>query len=395
MADLSAVDSTQTEMVSLTQQGDGGAYFYVFTISTDNTNDDGEASITITATDRINNAGTATVSVTLDNVQVTLDSVSVEPDMPYEPGDTAWIKATGSAGGAASATVNNSETGMTIAQVTLEEMEGTPGSYVIGLTIVEDAHPEGMYDVTVTLGDQSMTAEGALTIVTPSAMPMFSLSIPAGTHLIHIPLDVTQIDGMDATIDTVGDLYDALGDAVNFIISLGADGSWNSYLGDSSAGTVADAMIGDDTGLIAVMSSTASLNLTGNALGTGGISTIMLNAGRNLVGIPLHSAQIGMISDVVGNPLVSAVVVSNAAGDGFNTIARAGDPGDGAPMGGQGYIVIASATASIPVIGAAWQDSMMPMPAANGNGANGNGANGNGANGNGVNGGSQRQWRGS
>ena len=218
MADLSAVDSTQTEMVSLTQQGDGGAYFYVFTISTDNTNDDGEALITITATDRIANAGTATVSVTLDNVQVTLDSVSVEPDMPYEPGDTAWIKATGSAGGAASATVNNSETGMTIAQVTLEEMEGTPGSYVIGLTIVEDAHPEGMYDVTVTLGDQSMTAEGALTIVTPSAMPMFSLSIPAGTHLIHIPLDVTQIDGMDATIDTVGDLYDALGDAVNFII---------------------------------------------------------------------------------------------------------------------------------------------------------------------------------
>ena len=124
-------------------------------------------------------------------------------------------------------------------------------------------------------------------------------------------------------------------------------------------------MIGDDTGLIAVMSSTATLNLTGNALGTGGVSTIMLNAGGNLVGIPLHSAQIGMISDVVGNPLVSAVVVSNAAGDGFNTITRAGDPGDGAPMGGQGYIVIASATASITVIGAAWQDSGM-MPAANG-----------------------------
>ena len=79
---------------------------------------------------------------------------------------------------------------------------------------------------------------------------------------------MTQIDGMDATIDTVGDLYDALGDAANFIISLGADGNWNSYLGDASAGTVADAAIGDDTGLIAVMSSAATLNLTGNALGT-------------------------------------------------------------------------------------------------------------------------------
>ena len=388
MADLSAVDSTQTEMVSLTQQGDGGTYFYVFTISTDNTNDDGEATITITATDRIKNAGTAMVSVTLDNVKVTLDSVSVEPDMPYEPGETAWIKATGSAGGEVSATVNNSETGMMIAQVTLEEMEGTPGSYVAGLTIVEDAHPEGMYDVTVTLGDQSMTAEGALTIVAAPSMPMFSLSIPAGTHLIHVPLDVTQIDGMDATIDTVGDLYDALGDAVNFIISLGADGSWNSYLGDNSAGTVADAAIGDDTGLIAVMSSAATLNLTGNALGTGGVATITLGAGRNLVGLPLHSAQISMISDVVASPLVSAVVVSNAAGDGFKTIVQLGDPGDGAPMGGQGYIVVAAAAASIPVIGMAWDSSEMMADMNGGMTANGNGmaANGNGAaaNGNGA-----------
>ena len=43
-----------------------------------------------------------------------------------------------------------------------------------------------------------------------------------------------------------------------------------------------DAAIGDDTGLIAVMSSAATLNLTGNALGTGGVSTISLGAGKQL-----------------------------------------------------------------------------------------------------------------
>ena len=42
---------------------------------------------------------------------------------------------------------------MMIAQVALEEMEGTPGTYVGGLTVVEDAHPVGTYDVTVTLGN--------------------------------------------------------------------------------------------------------------------------------------------------------------------------------------------------------------------------------------------------
>ena len=71
--------------------------------------------------------------------------------------------------------------------------------------------------------------------------------------------------------------------AVNFIISLGADGNWNSYLGDSSAGTTADAAIGDDTGLIAVMSSAATLVLDGvSALGTGGVATITLEHRQQL-----------------------------------------------------------------------------------------------------------------
>ena len=382
MADVSMVDSTKTAAIPLTElTGATGTYTTIFTISDSemNTAEDGEATITITATDRILNSSMTTVTVTLDNVSDDeLTRVWVEPTTPYKPGATAWIKAMGTAGGEASATVNNSESGMMIAQVALEEMEGTPGTYVGGLTIVEDAHPVGSYDVTVTLGNaEAMTVEDALTI--EAAGYEFTLNIAAGTHMIHVPLDVAEVNGVEMSIDTVGDLHDALGDAVSFIISLGADGSWNSYLGDSSAGTAADAAIGDDTGLIAVMSSAASLHLKGEALGTGGVATITLSTGNNLVGLPLDSAQISMISAVVASPLVSAVVVSNMAGDGFNTIAQPGDPGDGAPMGGQGYIVVAAAAASIPVIGAPWQDSAMMADimmadmnggmAANGNGA--------------------------
>ena len=382
MADVSMVDSTKTAAIPLTElTGATGTYTTILTISDSemNTAEDGEATITITATDRILNSSMTTVMVTLDNVSDDeLTRVWVEPTTPYKPGATAWIKAMGTAGGEASATVNNSESGMMIAQVALEEMEGTPGTYVGGLTIVEDAHPVGSYDVTVTLGNaEAMTVEDALTI--EAAGYEFTLNIAAGTHMIHVPLDVAEVNGVEMSIDTVGDLHDALGDAVSFIISLGADGSWNSYLGDSSAGTAADAAIGDDTGLIAVMSSAASLHLKGEALGTGGVATITLSTGNNLVGLPLDSAQISMISAVVASPLVSAVVVSNMAGDGFNTIAQPGDPGDGAPMGGQGYIVVAAAAASIPVIGAPWQDSAMMADimmadmnggmAANGNGA--------------------------
>ena len=113
---------------------------------------------------------------------------------------------------------------------------------------------------------------------------------------------MTQVNGADMMISTVRDLYNALGDAVSIIISLGADGSWNSYLGDDAPGMAyGDMMLGDSTGLVAVMNSAVTLELTGNALGTGGVSTIMLNAGNNLVGVPLDSAQIGMISDVLGH----------------------------------------------------------------------------------------------
>ena len=295
IADLGGLDSTQATVALDGLSSSPGKYFTIITIKAGNEAeagneaDDAEYTITITATDTIGNTGSDTVMVTLENDPSELNSAEVTP-ASGKPGETIWIKATGSEGGSPEATVNNSEGGMMIAQVTLEEEEGNAGSYVAGLTIVEDAHPVGVYDVTVTLGTKTMTLAGALTIVPPGYE--FTLSIAAGTHLIHVPLDVAEVNGVEMSIDTVGDLHDALGEAVSFIISLGADGSWNSYLGDASAGTAADAAIGDDTGLIAVMSSAASLHLKGNALGTGGVSTITLGAGNNLVGVPLDSALI-------------------------------------------------------------------------------------------------------
>ncbi len=355
-ADLGGLDSTQADGVTLDELSSSpGKYFTIITVDDANEAEDDEYTITITATDAIGNKDSDTVMITLENDPSVLTSAEVTPGSG-KPGETIWIKAMGSAGGKAAATVNNAESGMMIAQVTLVEDADNAGMYSAGLMIVEDAHPAGVYDVTVTLGTKSKTLSGALTVEPPGYD--FTLSIGAGTHLIHVPLDVTKVGGADMAIATVRDLYKALGDAVNIIITFGADGSWNSYLGDDAPGMAfGDMMLGDSTGLVAVMNSAATLELTGEALGTGGVSTVMLNAGNNLVGVPLDSDQIPMISSVLGS-LVSAVVVSNAAGDGFQTITQAGDPGDGPLMGGRGYIVVAAATGSIPVIGSPWQNMM-------------------------------------
>ena len=313
----------------------------------------GAQMVSISASDAIGNASEA-VSASVSIHVVT--SASFSP-ADVSTGDTVTVSAMGTAGLTATFNVFDAEGTNIVTEGMLTQSADTPGSYSGGFDVVVDAHPTGEYWVSVTIGQASLTANdgGALTI---DHLAQFDLMIGAGTHLIHVPLDVTHIDGMPGTIDTVGDLYAALGDAVNFIISLDADGRVQSYLDGSSAGSVADAAIGDDTGLIAVMSSAATLKLAGNALGTGGVSTISLSAGSNWVGVPLDGDLLSMISDAL-SPLVSAVVVSNEAGNGFDTITQAGDRGDGAIMGGVGYIVVAAATASIPVVGVAWDNSGM------------------------------------
>ena len=190
-------------------------------------------------------------------------------------------------------------------EVTFEVTGGDGAFSEISATTDSNGRAESTLTLGITPGTNTVrvSVEGhthvAASITIESALPMFTLSIPAGTHAIHIPLAVKRINGEDGTIETVGDLYDALGDAVNFIITLGADGSWMSYLGDDSASSIADADINDDTGLIAVMKETKTLHLAGEALGTGGKSRIDIGLGNNLVGVPLDSPVDMTISELL------------------------------------------------------------------------------------------------
>ena len=225
----------------------------------------------------------------------------------------------------------------------------------------------GRAESTLTLGSTPGTntvrvsVEGntqAVALLTIETVRVFALSIPAGTHAIHIPLAVNQINGEDATIETVGDLYNALGDAVNFIITVGDDGGWKTYLGDISTGTVADAEIEDDTGLIVVMSDAKTLELVGDALGTDSASMISIDVGNNLVGVPLEPDDMSMISDLLVDG-VGAIAVSKADGMGFHTIREPGQDGDAPIVGGVGYLVvyIGMEATSIPIVGSAWENS--------------------------------------
>ena len=190
----------------------------------------------------------------------------------------------------------------------------------------------------------------------------FRLAVPVGISLIHVPLKVTAVDGVAKPITSIAALYDALGGAasVNYLITYDPQTQgWLSYFGVSDKGTAADKVLADDTGVMASMKAPVSLRLSGDPLGTAGSSTITLNPGLNLVGIPLRDSRIVRVSDLFalegigGN--VAVVIVSDNGG--FKAIAQAGDDGDLPVTGGQSFILTAQSAATVAISGDGWYNT--------------------------------------
>ena len=190
----------------------------------------------------------------------------------------------------------------------------------------------------------------------------YLLSVPKGISLIHVPLKVTAVDGVAQTIESVGDLYDALGGQATVALLITYDpetGRWNSYLDDGHRGRPGDKALTDDLGIIASMKAPKSVRLSGDALGTNGRSSITLHSGINLVGVPLKDSRITRVSDlldlegIAGN--VSLIIVSD---NGFKVVTQARDPGDIPVTGGGAFILTARNAATVEITGTKWSNPL-------------------------------------
>ncbi|MDE0043691.1 MAG: Ig-like domain-containing protein [Candidatus Poribacteria bacterium] len=190
----------------------------------------------------------------------------------------------------------------------------------------------------------------------------FDLSVPSGISFIHVPLKVRLVDGVAGVIESVGDLYDALGGdaAVRYLITYNRDTrQWNSYLGDESRGDPEDRILTDELGIVANMQTSVSVRLGGEALGVDGMSTITLNRGTNLVGLPLKDPRITRVSDLFTLEGIAGVVSTITASDGrkFEAAGRASDDGDIPVTGGGAFLLIATEAATINISGEGWTNS--------------------------------------
>ena len=191
----------------------------------------------------------------------------------------------------------------------------------------------------------------------------FFLSIPRGISLIHVPLKVTAVDGVEKTIESIGDLYDALGGAskVTFLITYDSQvQDWLSYFGTSDKGMPADRVLTDEMGIIASMIDRVDIQLSGEPLGANGTSTITLNQRLNLVGLPLNNATITRVSDLLElNGIKGNVPVIIVTDEGeFKAVGRADDPGDIPIVGGQSFILTAQRTETVTISGDGWTNTL-------------------------------------
>ena len=239
------------------------------------------------------------------------------------------------------------------------ESADTAGMYKAEFMIsAENDADNGMYMISVTAMDAAGNASTAVSItVSLQNGGEFQLMVPDNISLIHIPLKVTSVDGENQMLEKISDLYDALGaDNVNLLITYDVEaGKWASFLNAGDKGSPADREITADLGILASMNNEVTRILRGEAWGENGVSMINLSQGTNLVGVPLDSEELDMVSDLLSDDV--SIVIASDQGE-FKTVTQPGDPGDGPIAGGRSYIVTATQATTIEVTGEAW--SSMP-----------------------------------
>ncbi len=236
MADVSMLDTTQTDMISLTMGADG-AYSASVVVSEANTTLNGAKTITVTAIDAAGNSGSGTAMVTLDNKLSYTSQIPAGTSLFHIPLAVEGLNTVGD----------------------LREMLGSDANLLIVYDSANDLWNSRSDDVPITadLGILvSMSAEATVTFTGYAWDDGAStINLTAGSNLIGLPVN-------DARLNNVSDIAAlfATGVVASVVVST-ADGYKSvAAAGDSGDGPV----MGDAAYLV-----TATTDATAALIGTG------------------------------------------------------------------------------------------------------------------------------
>ena len=232
-ADVSALDSTQTDMVALTM-GTDGSYSASVTISDDNAATNGAKTITVTATDAAGNMGMGTASVDLANMLSYTSTISTGQSLFHVPLDVEGLDTVADLKAAL---------GDAVSLVTVyDTVAGSWNSRSDDVAITADL---GM--ILVTTADITHTFEG---LAWGGGVSMVSLSV--GSNLVGLPLDA-------AGITNVSDLITVSAGAISSITVSTDDG----FASVAAAGDDGDGPVMGDAGYLVTATSAATVPLLG------------------------------------------------------------------------------------------------------------------------------------
>ena len=289
---------------------------------------------------------TAVDALTIDHTPPTVEASDVEGTVAN--GEMVTITATVSDAdsGIASVTADVSmlDTAADPAEVMLTD-DDDDGTYTYSHTISENTVNEadnGTHAVAVTATDAAGNEATAEVMVTLKNTISFTSMIPTGANLFHVPLN-------DPDITTVGDLRKELGDAVSSLI-VRHDGGWEP---DSDG-----VMVTSDLGIYLVATAEITHTFEGDAWED---TTVSLEVGANLVGLPVNDPGVAMVSAIIGlfdeGVIVGGVTIGS--GSEYTQISNSDDSDDTAVQGDAAYYIVAGAAGSADLMGDGWENGDM------------------------------------
>ncbi len=273
MADVSMLDTTQTDAVSLTMGADG-SYSASVVVSEDNTAINGSKTITVTAIDAAGNSGSGTAMVTLDNKLSYTSVIPAGTSLFHVPLAVEGLDTVGD----------------------LREMLGSDANLLIVYDNTTDLWNSRSDDVPITadLGILvSMSAEATVTFTGYAWDDGAStINLTAGSNLIGLPVN-------DARLTNVSDIAGlfATGVVVSVVVST-VDGYKSvAAAGDSGDGPV----MGDAAYLVtATTDATAALIGTGWSQDTAAAAPIALLSHRVAGQTPVLDVNGSVVDETTG-----------------------------------------------------------------------------------------------
>lgn len=239
MADVSALDSTQTDMVSLAM-GDDGSYSASVMISEDNTAENGSKTITVTAMDAAGNSGMGTAMVMLDNKLTYTSMIPAGTSLFHVPLDVEDLDTVGD----------------------LKMMIGDTVNLLIVYDTASGSWNSRSDDVMITadLGIiVSLSAEATVTFTGDAwGGGASTLNLSAGSNLIGLPVDAPNV----TNVSDIAGLFGA-GVVTSVVVST-ADG----FESVTSASDAADGPVSGDAAYLVTANADATAALVGSGWST-------------------------------------------------------------------------------------------------------------------------------